>query len=129
MLSPGDVGDVEEGADGKVVATRCENIRENWSFFAVVFCHLVGQSIVIVKMSKQSDENIFFGVVQMTWKAGLAKVESVWRSVIASWLSSRLPSHVLGQNKSLVEFLNLPKMDQIEEGSPAQVETCEKSFC
>ena len=46
MLSPGDVGDVEEGADGEVVATRGENIRENWSFFAVVFCHLVGQSIV-----------------------------------------------------------------------------------
>ena len=65
----------------------------------------------------------------MTWKAGLAKVESVWRSVMASWLSSRLPSHVLGQGKSFFKFLKEPKMDQIEEGSPAQVETCEKSLC
>ena len=54
MQSPGDVWHIEEGADGEVVATRGENIRENWSHMFVVFCHLVGQSIVIVKMSKQS---------------------------------------------------------------------------
>ena len=43
MQSPGDVGDVEEGTDAEVVATRGENIRENWSHMFVVFCHLVGQ--------------------------------------------------------------------------------------
>ena len=54
MQSPGDVGHIEEGTDGEVVATRGENIRENWSHMFVVFCHLVVRSIVIVKMSKQS---------------------------------------------------------------------------
>ena len=41
MQSPGDVGDVEEGTDGEIVAARGENIGENWSHMFVVFCHLV----------------------------------------------------------------------------------------
>ena len=36
---------------------------------------------------------------KITWNAGLAKVESVWRSVIASWLSSRVPVQDLGLAK------------------------------
>ena len=53
MQSPGDVWHIEEGTDGEVVATRGENIRENWSHVFVVFCHLVGQSIVF-NLSKQT---------------------------------------------------------------------------
>ena len=115
---PAHVRRIEESAKGEVIAARGKKISVCWGHLAVVFWHL------LVNFDAK------WAASSITWKAGLAKVESVWRSVIASWLSSRVPDQDLGlakgeegltcpgRNLSEASLSMSPFQDQLQELSP-----------